>query len=29
MSVQIKEVTSRKELKTFVNFPEKLYKDNP
>ena len=29
MSVNIKEVTSRKELKQFVNFPEKLYKDNP
>ena len=29
MSVQIKEVSSRRELRTFVNFPEKLYKDNP
>jgi len=29
MSVVIKEVTSRKELRTFVNFPEKLYRDNP
>jgi GNAT superfamily N-acetyltransferase len=29
MSVEIKEVTSRRELRTFVNFPEKLYRDNP
>lgn len=29
MSVQIKEVTTRRELRVFVNFPEKLYKDNP
>ena len=29
MSVEIKEVTSRHQLRTFVNFPEKLYKDNP
>ena len=29
MSVEIKEVTTRRQLKTFVNFPEKLYKDNP
>ena len=29
MSVQIKEVTTRRELRTFVNFPEKLYRDNP
>ena len=29
MSVIIKEVTTRRELRTFVNFPEKLYKDNP
>lgn len=27
--IQIKEVTSRKELKTFVHFPNALYKDNP
>lgn len=29
MSVEIKEVTTRRQLKTFVIFPEKLYKDNP
>ena len=29
MSVEIKEVTTRHQLRTFVNFPEKLYKDNP
>ena len=29
MSVEIKEVTTRRELRKFVNFPEKLYKDNP
>lgn len=29
MSVEIKEVTTRRQLKIFVNFPEKLYKDNP
>ncbi|MBR3291292.1 MAG: N-acetyltransferase [Bacteroidales bacterium] len=29
MSVEIKEVTTRRELRVFVNFPEKLYKDNP
>lgn len=29
MSVEIKEVTSRRELRKFVNFPEQLYKDNP
>ncbi len=29
MSVTIKEVTSRHQLRTFVNFPEKLYKGNP
>ena len=29
MSVEIKEVSSRRDLRKFVNFPEKLYKDNP
>lgn len=29
MSVIISEVTSRKELKEFIGFPEKLYKDSP
>lgn len=29
MSVEIREVKSRCQLRTFVNFPEKLYKDNP
>ena len=29
MSVEIKEVTTRHQLRTFVNYPEKLYKDNP
>ena len=29
MSVLIKEVTTRRELREFVNFPERLYKDNP
>lgn len=29
MSVVIKEVQSRKELREFVNFPEKLYRHNP
>lgn len=29
MSVVIKQVNSRKELRTFVNFPEKLYHDSP
>ncbi len=29
MSVEIKEVQSRKELREFVNFPEKLYRHNP
>jgi len=29
MSVVIKEVESRSELRKFVNFPEKLYRDNP
>jgi GNAT superfamily N-acetyltransferase len=29
MNVQIKEVTSLKELKAFVQFPIRLYKDNP
>lgn len=29
MSISIKEVTTRRELRAFVNFPEKLYKDNP
>ena len=29
MSVIIKEVESRSELRKFVNFPEKLYRDNP
>lgn len=29
MSIEIKEVKSRKELRRFVNFPEKLYRHNP
>ncbi len=29
MSVEIKEVRSRKELREFVNFPERLYRNNP
>ncbi len=29
MSVEIKEVTTRRQLREFVNFPEKLYRDNP
>ena len=29
MSVEIKQVLTRRELRTFVNFPEKLYKNNP
>lgn len=29
MSVEIKEVQSRRELRDFVNFPEKLYRHNP
>lgn len=29
MSVEIKEVKTRRELRKFVNFPELLYKDNP
>ncbi len=29
MSVEIKEVSTRKQLREFVNFPEKLYRNNP
>ena len=29
MSVEIKKVLTRRDLRKFVNFPEKLYKDNP
>ena len=29
MAVTIKEVQTRRQLRTFVNFPEKLYRDNP
>jgi len=29
MAVEIREVKTRRELRKFVNFPEKLYKDNP
>ena len=29
MSVTIKEVKSRAQLRTFVNFPELIYKDDP
>ena len=29
MSVEIKQVLTRCDLRKFVNFPEKLYKDNP
>ena len=29
MSVEIKKVLTRKQLREFVNFPEKLYKNNP
>ena len=29
MSVTIKEVQSRRDLTNFINFPEKLYRDNP
>lgn len=29
MSIEIKEVKTRRELRKFVNFPELLYKDNP
>ena len=29
MSIEIKEVRTRRELRRFVNFPELLYKDNP
>ena len=28
MSIQIKEVKTRRELREFVNFPERLYRDN-
>ena len=28
MSVELKEVKSRRDLRRFVNFPEKLYRDN-
>lgn len=29
MSIEIKEVKTRRQLRKFVNFPEKLYKNNP
>ena len=29
MAIEIKKVLTRKQLRDFVNFPEKLYKDNP
>jgi GNAT superfamily N-acetyltransferase len=29
MDIQIKEITTLKELKTFINFPFELYRDNP
>lgn len=29
MSIEIKKVSSKKELKEFINFPLRLYKDNP
>ena len=29
MSIEIKEVKTRKDLRRFVNFPEKLYRNNP
>ncbi len=29
MSVEIKEVTTRRQLREFVNYPENLYRDNP
>ena len=29
MSVEIRQVTTRAQLRTFVNFPEKLYRNNP
>ena len=29
MPVEIKKVRNRKQLREFVNFPERLYKDNP
>ncbi len=29
MSVEIKEVTTRRQLREFVNYPERLYRDNP
>ena len=29
MAIEIKEVKTRRELRKFVNFPEKLYRDNP
>ena len=29
MAVDIRQVTTRKQLRTFVNFPEKLYRNNP
>ena len=29
MAVEIRTVQSKKDLRTFVNFPEKLYKNNP
>ncbi len=29
MSVEIKEVTTRRQLREFVNFPERLYRNNP
>ena len=29
MSVEIRQVQSRAQLRTFVNFPEKLYRNNP
>ena len=29
MAVEIKEVVSEEDMKEFIRFPEKLYKDNP
>ncbi|MEQ9008757.1 MAG: hypothetical protein RLP12_12780, partial [Ekhidna sp.] len=29
MTIEIKEVNSKKELKRFIKFPFELYKDNP
>ena len=29
MDIQIKEVTTKAEMKAFINFPDELYKDNP